>query len=399
MTFRIWISEHEQLDPLPAQATATSTVRECLERLVIPDLVQAKRSPETIADYRRHVRAWETFCVECPAVIAPPGDSPMAMQLGGSAAPKYRMVHPVLADVRRRHLLEFQRWLLSKGHSNRTANKHLQDVTMVLRAAAKSEIIAAAPECDLLPEKAAADKLYLTREQVGLVYEGCSLATWPPADPPRRLWPAPDYWRGLTVMFSTYGPRTQEIVRYESRMETLTWGQISWSEETPSQAGTATCPHGWFWYTPQKQRWAKSDPLVLPLTEIAAAHLRAIMPPDPSPAAPVFDFPLSSDRLYEQWEAIRAAAKIRPKKNIKTGVQPEFQLKHFRKTATTLLNLHRPGIAEFIVGHGERDGASSKVSRDHYDNQELRIVEALLTFPQPPAFEAIYRARQRVLFD
>jgi integrase len=410
MTLRLFGSDGEARPvALAPQLSAHSTISQTLEWLVIPDRERKGRSPETIAEYRLHVRTWGEFCL---AQIETGAWNDSQETPGGAAPAKYRMSNPVLIQVRRRQLLEFQQWLLARGLSARNVNKHVQTITMVLREAARYELIGGAPELEALPTKKAADKLYLTTAQVGSLYEAAEVATWPPIAPPRRRWPAADYWRALFVLFWNYGQRTQELVRYERRMDVLTWGQVSWEEETPSQAGTATNSHGWFYYTPQKQRWAKDDPLVLPLNEMAAAHLRSILPEAIDPAAPIFDFPCSADGFYQQWAAIRDAAQVKPKKNLKTGLQPEYLPRHFRKSAVTYLNLHKPGIAPLITGHASRregdddplgagfgSGCGSKVAADHYDNQELRIVEALLSSPQPPAFERIYQQRQRILFQ
>ena len=51
-----------------------------------------------------------------------------------------------------------------------------------------------------------------------------------------------------------------------------------------------------------------------------------------------------------------------------------------------------PSIAQHIVGHGDDRSpdreVESKVSREHYDLAEDRILHALTTLPLPPSFAA-----------
>jgi hypothetical protein len=76
-----------------------------------------------------------------------------------------------------------------------------------------------------------------------------------------------------------------------------------------------------------------------------------------------------------------------PKDAITKRTHDSYTPKHFRKSATTQINLHRAGMAPFIVGHAERRASSSdSISSRHYDNKEQSVVECVMTMPVPERF-------------
>lgn len=359
--------------PRPADlGEAALPIEQFYTRYKEPELVAASRAKETLGEYRRHVRRWQLW------------------------AGKYRTQYPVLGIglISRADLADWRTWLMSPeggSCSARTANKHLTSVQSILASAP----LAAAPKLRPLPVVVAAKKFYLTYDQIDALYRACDVAAWPTllGDKPLPYSP-PRYWRAMLVMQFNYGPRTQELAAYEREQDTLTWGQVSWEPETPDQAGTAQNEHGWFWYTPQKQKRVKGDPLVLPLSQAAARHLRSIYPPGQvADSDRVFPFPYSPDSFYETWWAIVAASGVQLKKDLKTGERPAVELKLLRKTCETWHDTHSPGIGEIITGHAERT-----VSGKHYANRELRLVEAVNNLPQPASFHLPEPDPQLTLF-
>jgi hypothetical protein len=340
-------------------------------------------------------------------------------------AAKESPTQPLLEQITADTLTRWRAWLLmTLPGDNRelNANGHVQRLEGILRWAAQGGRIDSAPHIRQLPARSAAGRLYLQYDELSRIYDACVVARWPVLKRdggPLPYHPA-TYWRAALVLFFNYGFRTSELVAYRSTHCPLGWDQVTEAEETPGQDGRARSRHGWLWYLPAKQKRKKGEPLVLPLNRITAAHLRSIYPGGPGDLPPpeldpVFPWPRSSDKLYATWARILEAAKVAPKPDLTTGAARTFTIAHLRKTATTWHNLHRPGIAPLITGHAAREltgtvradaslpaGAElSAVSAEHYDNRELAVVEALETFPQPPAFRSIFdgpRYYQKELF-
>jgi len=364
------------------------TLREAYEKGKLPELEKQNVRRSTRQDYATHLRRWDEY---------------WSNRSGGPA--------PTVDQVKRRHLEEWRDWLAETLRGRNVplnVNKHLRSIRAILAWCERQEIIIRAPAVDRLPAKTVADKYYLTYEQLDRLYESCGQLTWPDRDQAGAPLPysTAEGWRAAIVLFFHYGFRTQELVRYETDHSALPWRQIAWEAETPAQDGHAENEWGWFWYVPQKQRRRKPQPLILPMNHVVHAHVQSIRPESPDPEVPLFNWPLSSEKLYREWSRLCEVAEVIPKRNILTGEQPRYQLRHFRKTATTWLNRHRPGIAPLITGHADRDlttklladstlsaaavdGGLSRISADHYDNSEIAVVEALRTLPMPNAFDKI----------
>lgn len=349
---------------------------------------QGGRASDTLGEYETHLRRWG----ECwDAVRSQEGENW-----------KYRMSNPVLPEIGRTELETFRNWLQQHpdGLSNRTVNKHLGSVQAIGEAAVRNELLPAFPKLEPLPAGKTARKLHLSYDEADALKEACRVAAWPTGLPA----PAALYWETMVVGFCVYGFRTQEQARYESAMRELRWTDVRDHQETPDPDGKASWRLGWLVYTPQKQERIKDKPLVLPLCEAYWRHLQAIRAFGIDPSGSVFPFPLSNERFYATWRAIVAAAGVRPKPGL-DGLQPEYQIKHLRKTATKWLNDHGarigcPGIAPYIVGHaGDRaSGERSKVSDLHYDHPEQRILDTLTTLALPPSFqEPLYVGRRQLI--
>jgi len=338
------------------------TIREVFERHKLPELTTRGRARATLAEYRCHLARWEEW------------------------AANYWITNPVVQDVKRAELEAFRVWLGKRPKASaRTVNKHLGTIECLLATAAEHWLIDRAPKLEPLSASKAGRKLYLSYDQLSRLYQACGVAEWPKR---RKSGGNLSYgpaagWRALIVLLFNYGARTQEFVAYRrTELPALTWRQVSWDEESPADAGQCRCRFGWMWYTPAKQKRAKPDPLVLPLNEVAAGHLRSLATPlGAREELPVFDWPWSPKELYGQWQAIVDAAGVRPKKSLDGSEDDEYSLKHLRKTCATWHQQHSPGVAPLILGHAKRS-----VSDEHYVAAEGQILRAVLGLPQPEAF-------------
>lgn len=362
---RLFSGAHENGD-----APLGWTLWDVWEELLLPDLRRRDRSPETIGEYRTALRQLDEWLLREGA--------------------QYGMANPVLRDVSRATLEQFRGWLVSRPLSPRTANKRIAALQRIMQTAAEREECPydGAVRVPRLEAGGGGSKLYLRSEQVERLYRAAQVCAWPRADRRGRPLDPVAQWRAAIVLWWTYGPRTQELVRYERRMRAICWGNLHPAGESPADDGQAVCEHGWLAYVPQKQQRLKPGPLVLPLSALAAAHLRAIRPPAIRPEQPVCDWPMASGRLYEQWERLTEAAGVRPKPDPATGQARRFHLKHFRKSCETHYATHYgEDLARAIVGHAPRD-----VALRHYIHLEQRILRAVLESPAPAAFAEIFQA-------
>ncbi|WP_437227510.1 hypothetical protein SH661x_000388 [Planctomicrobium sp. SH661] len=395
---RIWepidvVEEIPEATPAasPPRAAVAHTIESVWRGFRLPEM--QRNSPSTLSEYQTHINRWHEFW-----------DTRSGAVRVADAGVECRIAYPTLTQITRSALLEWRTWLSETltPITNRTLNKHVGSIQAIGETAVKHELIGAFPKLDPLPITKAARKLHLSHKEAVELKKACRVATWPNKMP----FPAPLYWEALLVGFCCYGFRTQEQVRNLKRMETLEWEGIRDDVETPHPDGKAVNDLGWIIYVPQKQKNKKPEPLVLPMISAYRKHLDAIRPPDAK--GPVFPFPLCNRSFYKQWKEILEAAGVKPKPGL-DGDRPEYEIKHMRKTATKWINDHgsslgMPGIGDSITGHADDRSpdreVQSRVTQQHYDFNEDRVLKVLSSLPLPPEFQApLFDApRQKMLF-
>lgn len=336
------------------------------DEYLMDELAKNERRATTVRDICRHV---ERFALWWSGVT----DEPL----------------PV-ARIDRRHLVAFRSWLLSGECSPCGANRHIATIRQVLRCAERNGLIEHSPSLEALPHRSVAPKVYLDDEQVTRLWRAAAKLNWPRrTDDLKQLPYSPaEAWRCALVFWRTYGFRTQELIRLERKFRSITWGNIHPAGITPNGEGHCRCEHGWLSYVPQKQERVKPESLTNPLTSHGVAALRVLGRAGRTEDKQVFDWAMSSTSFRATWKEWMRMADVHPRRS--SGVN-KFTPKHFRKTATTFLNLHRPGMAQWIVGHGsDRSGQNSVISSKHYDNAEQGVLETLETFPQPACFDELF---------
>jgi hypothetical protein len=350
------------------------SVRWVWRKFLRPEMVKNNRAVSTIKEIELHLSRYESYWR------------------------KKRMLYPLLPKrVRPEHLAEWQSALKKQGHSNRTTNKHLGSIKQILSVAERNGLVRYSPGVKALPTKRAAIKYYFRSEQIELLWKNVGTLAWPTAE---RIGILPsETWRIALMLYVTYGFRTQELLSFESVKQPLTWQNIRWHSETPNPGGTAQNEWGWLWYVPQKQKWAKPDPLYLPLTRHARAAINRLaavagVGPETSDTAllaqPLIPIPKSRVNLYSEWDGWCVSSGVLPKQ-LPGSLPVHFNIKHLRKTCATLLNRHYPGLAEMVCGWGQREGAKddsrSRVALDHYIADEQVLVEKLNSCPFPKCFD------------
>lgn len=358
------------------------TLDDVLAEYKLPEL--RGRSKTTIAEYWTCLSHWNAYHADQQAAAESTGTGPIT---------SHRIANPVVPHIQRGQLTGFQSWMEqqtaedgSPRWSPRTINKSVGIIQSLLQSAADHGLGQMPHKIPPLPTTGVGRKLHLSPEEGDALKRACRVATWPHGLPA----PAPLYWETLFAGYCVYGFRTQEQVRYESTMQALQWEDLLDCETTPD--GKSAWRLGWIRYTPQKQKRFKPGPLYVPLMPFYKVHLDAIRERSGAVSGPIFPFPLNHHLFYAQWEAILAAAGIAPNPG-HDGAQSAYQIRHLRKTSTTWINRHRPGLAPFVQGHAPRD-----VSGKHYDcSAEDRIIEGLSTLPLPESFQRPLFAGDRQL--
>lgn len=358
-------TEHELLqEPATYELARTMTVLDIHNRFLLEELSTARRRRSTIANITRSV---QRFC-DWWATIS---KAPLPVGI-----------------IRRKHFSYFRKWLGENGHSIAAQNEACRVVRQILLCAVRHEIIPTAPRIERIHHRGVAPKVFQSDEEIGLLWDACKHATWPRYDSAGKklLYSPATAWRVAIVMFRTYGFRTQELVRHENDFRSLQWLSIFPPGITPNAVGRGECEYGWLSYVPQKQERMKPEPLVVPLTKHIAKALSLVVPATLVRSAPILDWVLSSVGFYRQFHELNRLAGIKPRSG--SGVS-RYQIKHFRKAATTAINLHRPGLAEHIIGHGADRSGQSSISSKHYDNAESAVLECMATLPMPTCFDSL----------
>ncbi len=411
------INRSQQRRP-PKRRKLGPTLRTVMEKSLLPKLAGLDRKSTTIRDIKRALDRWEAYWT---TKAEPPENSSTLNAEGERIRNPFpsETTKPVTTDqkprvpvqlrvrgVKRRHLEEFRMHLQQscsargKPFAKSTINGELGSIRQILCEAEKHQLLSNRPRVERLAAKPA-PKFYLQREQINRLWLECDRCTWP------RLpgMSTGDWWRCALCLLWTYGFRTQELLAFQAGKTKLVWADITLATETPNPEGTAHNEFGWLTYVPQKQQWAKPDPLYLPLTihtraavdwlaGAARSQCNGALPPD----RPLFPWSKAHKSLYAQWEAMQVRA------GVATKAGSPFEIKHLRKSAATFLEHHWPGLGEAIVGWADRDGQTSKrskVAADHYVVDELTMVEKMATYQQPECFAELLKkpSQQMLLFE
>ncbi len=393
------------------------TLRQVYDRHIKPALLAKARAESTIRDIERALERWEDYWTSSPKQSPPPSSEPLTASAEPQTEPKRERINnpfplagpsegqstparlPVqlrVRGVKRRHLEEFQIHLQTcksqrgKPFAKSTINGELGSIRQILCAAESHALLKEGrPRIAKLAAGAAAPKYYVSRDQMNGLWEACESARWPRLAGMRTA----DWWRCALTLLWLYGFRTQELLAFQRDKTKLTWSGIHLQAETPNPAGQAMNELGWLVYVPQKQKWAKPEPLYLPLTPHSRAAIdwlataareqcEGLLPPD----RPLFPWSKAHKQLYAQWEAIQSRAGVQTKLGL------PYDFKHLRKSAATYLEAHWPGLGEAVVGWADRNNqtsAPSQVMKVHYQVDEVVMVEKLATYPVPECFTTL----------
>jgi integrase len=292
-----------------------------------------------------------------------------------------------IEGLRRKDIREFLDWVYERAvtdegtNPGRTANKAREHLRAILSWAWEQELIELPPR---FPgprgQRDVAGRHYLTKAEINALYFATHKLERP------RGWDAPypigRYWRSALVVFFNYGMDTGTVWNSTPAHEPILWRHVIWDRQSPDREAKQQSPWGWLFY----RRVKTGKAFYRPMNRVVNAHLRNIMPDDPSPDVPVFLG--GGARPNARFQALCTLAGIKPRLDIETGKQEPWELKDLRKTCATYYDEHVPESSVEILGH-----SVGGITYRHYAHRAPLAFRAIMTLPQPTAFTVLLRGR------
>jgi integrase len=287
--------------------------------------------------------------------------------------------------LRRKDIREFLDWVYERAiadegtNPGRTANKAREHLRAVFSWAWEQELIDSPPPFPKPREQRdVAGRHYLTKSEINSLY----FATHEMQRP--RGWdhplPVGRYWRSALVVFFNYGVDTGTVWKAAPFHEPILWRHVSWGRHSPDRELKEQSPWGWLFY----RRVKTGKAFYRPMNRVVHAHLKAIMPEQPLPEAPVFLG--GGARPNARFQELCGLAGIKPRMNVETGNGEAWELKDLRKTCATYYDEHVPESSIEILGH-----SVGGVTYRHYAHRAPLAFKAIMTIPQPTAFSALLK--------
>lgn len=317
-------------------------------------------SPGTQAEYRSTLRKWNRW---------------------GGAIP--------IEAMSRKNLREFLDWVFEQAvredgdNPGRTANKARENLRAIVSWAWEHDLIQDFPRFPKpKPQRDVAGLHYLTKSELNALY----FATHRLRNPPgwTESFPLGKYWRCALVVFFNYGVDTGTIWKTAPIHEPILWRHVSWNQQCPGGRAQARSRWGWLFYRRVKTKKTFYRPMNRPMNRAVHSHIRSIMPEDRQPDSPVF--PGGGSRPNRRFQQLCTFAGIKPKLDVETGEEKLWQLKDLRKTCATYYDAHVPESSVEILGH-----TVGGVTYRHYAHRDPLAFKAIITIPQPSAFNALVR--------
>ncbi|MEO1527618.1 MAG: hypothetical protein AAFX06_19485 [Planctomycetota bacterium] len=285
-------------------------------------------------------------------------------------------------QIQRSHLRDFLDRVhtdaVNDGGTNagRTANKAREHLRAILSWAWENDLIEALPRFPKAKQQRdVAGRHYLTKSDLNALY----FATYQLPRP--RGWKhettVGHHWRAALVVFFNYGVDTGTVFRCASFHEPVLWRHVTFQPQPPSGQGE-DCRYGWLFY----RRVKTKKQFYRPMNQVVHAHVKSILPSEARPDSVVFDAGTSRPNQY--FQRLCEFAGIKPKRDIDTGRERPWVLKDLRKTCATFYDEHMPESSIEILGH-----SVGGVTYRHYAHRDPLAFKAIMTLPQPTAFNGL----------
>ena len=192
-------------------------------------------------------------------------------------------------QLQRKDVRSFLDWVYDRAvadrgtNPGRTANKAREHLRAVLSWAWEQELIVSPPRFPRpRPQRDVAGRHYFTKAELNALY----FATYRMRRP--RGWdalhPVGRYWRAALVVFFNYGLDTGTVWKSAPAHEPICWRQVSWGRQSPDRGAKERSQWGWLSY----RRVKTGKAFYRPMNRAVYAHIKSIMPGDPSHDVPIF---------------------------------------------------------------------------------------------------------------
>lgn len=353
---RLYGGDESARDPL--------TLRGAFASYKLPE-IDGRRAPATIRKYRRAITLWEGFCDERASTT-----SSRALKHPADGGPGDD-VHA----IRDHDLDAFARWCRvhrpgGAGLSVVSVETTWSLIRSVLRRIGPREtgnprgegLLERLPVMDTVADldgygdasifEGAAD---ITAEQLGRLYDACSIAQWPSSSIP-----APTQWRGYLVLGALLGMRVENLVAAEAA-----WFHLH--AKSPAKGSSRRHAAGWLRFVPEKTKRSKAAWLTVPLPPSVRSHVEPLI----RPGRPrLFNFGAKGNHsARRQWQAIAAEAGC-----------PGLKRCDLRDATNQIWGAVDRDLGRWVCGHAARD-----VNERHYTRIEPDLIAAIprLEIPEP----------------
>ena len=297
--------------------------------------------------------------------------------------------HVSIEELDRSLIRDFLKWVRARavedGGTNpgRTTNKARTQLRAVISWAWENDLIDTPPRFPRpVRQRDVAGRHYLTKPELNALY----FATHELPRP--RGWnealPVGCYWRAALVLFFNYGLDTGTVWGTTSHHKPILWKHVCWNHSAPSREIKQRSRWGWLSY--RRVKTGKS--FCRPMNRVVHAHLKSLLNESRDSDEPVFLG--GSSRPSKRFRELCQLADIPPKMDVETGEQKPWVLKDLRKTCATYYDEHMPESSIEILGH-----SVGGVTYRHYAHRAPLATKAIMTLPQPTAFNALVRGFDR----
>jgi hypothetical protein len=268
--------------------------------------------------------------------------------------------------------------LADKGtNPGRTANKAREHLRAVLSWAWEQELIETPPRFPGPREQSdVGGRHYLTKAEINALYFAMHQMKRPCGwDSP---FPMGRYRRAALVVFFNYCVDTGTVWESAPFHEPILWRHVTWDPQSPDRELKERSRWGWLFY--RRVKTGKS--FYRPLNHVVHAHLKSILPENLGVDEPVFLG--GGARPNARFQELCALAGIRPRTNVETGAEEQWELKDLRKTCATYDDEHLPESSVEILGN-----SVGGITDRHYAHRAPLAFKAIMSIPQPTAFSAL----------
>jgi integrase len=288
-----------------------------------------------------------------------------------------------IEQLGRNEIREFMNWVYEQAvasegeNSGRTANKAREQMHAVISWARENDLIDAMPTFPKPKlQRDVAGRHYLTKAEINALY----FATHKMKRP--RGWnisaPIGRYWRSALVVYFNYGVDTGTVWKSAPFHAPILWQDVFWDRQSPDREVKERSRWGWIFY----RRIKTGKSFYRPMNRVVHAHIKSIMPENPTPQDPVFLG--GGSRPNARFQELCDLAGISPRTNIETREDESWELKDLRKTCATYYDEHMPESSIEILGH-----SVGGITYRHYAHRAPLAFKAIMTLPQPTAFSAL----------